>query len=150
MTGGRAVRRTTACRCARTRCASSRPWTTAAWGRSPDWRTSPGSSRRWLADRFRRDLPHSTGDDRVAPRSGGGRSGDLDLVAGPHHVDALARTVLGRVDHVQPQVRGDVRATAGAGEKLAAVVLHVREPVDVELEHRGCVLHAQAVTRAQV
>ena len=39
---------------------------------------------------------------------------------------------------------------AGRGEQVAGVVLHVGEPVDVELEDLGRVLDAQAVAGAQI
>jgi hypothetical protein len=65
-------------------------------------------------------------------------------------VDALARALLGRVDHVEPEVLRNLGLAAGHGLQLAVGALDVGEAVDVELEHLRRVLHAQPVAGAQV
>src|SRR6185312_15742676 len=78
------------------------------------------------------------------------RAGDLDVVVAPHDVDAVAGALFGRVDDIQAQAGRHTGALARCGEQVTGVVLHVREPVDVELEDLGCVLDTQAVAGAQI
>src|SRR5690606_32188439 len=84
------------------------------------------------------------------PSGDGVRAGDLHAVVAAKHVDADAGTVLGRVDHVSPQVGGDIHLAARGELQLAGAVLDVRQAVDVEFEHVRGVLRAEAIAGAQI
>src|SRR4051812_22913266 len=89
----------------------------------------------------------STGStSQRTPETLRGRSGGVSV----DEVDALAGTFLGGGDDVQPQALRDVDLRTGRSVQFAVAGLHVRQPVDVELEHLGGVLHAQPVTGAQL
>ncbi len=77
-------------------------------------------------------------------------AGDLHRVDGADNVDAVAGAVLGRIDNIQSQMCGHIGPRSGAGEQVARGVLHVRQPVHVELEHLRGVLNAQTVASAEV
>src|SRR6266542_434187 len=82
--------------------------------------------------------------------SSGVRAGHLGAVLRPYHMDALARAVPRRVDHLQPQVGGHVHPATRGELEPSGVVLHIGQAVDVELEHLRRILHAQPVAGAQV
>src|SRR5574342_646459 len=65
-------------------------------------------------------------------------------------MDALARALGHGVDHVQAQVRRYGGAAVRLEQQLAGSVLHIGQPIDIELEDLRCVLHTQSVTGAPV
>src|SRR5262245_12097921 len=107
---------------------------TAVPARSRALRSSPGLSRLWWA-------VHSD------PGTHGRTGCSFDA---RDEVNALAWALPGGIDHLEAEPFGHVRATTRVGHELAVGVLDVRQPVDVELEHLGRVLHTQPVTGAPV
>ena len=65
-------------------------------------------------------------------------------------MDALTGALGCGVDHIQAQVRRYVDEHTFGQLKLTGLILNVGEPVDVELEDLGRVLHTQPVTGAKV
>src|SRR5262249_43804240 len=73
-----------------------------------------------------------------------------DAVLAAQHVDALARALAGRVQHLQPQVGWDVHPAARDELEIVPGVLHVGQTIDVELKDFRGILHTKAVAGTQV
>src|SRR5438874_1264088 len=82
--------RTIARRCAKTRCGLGKRWKTVARARSGGWKNLRSSS-----GRLRDDLCSERGTFLF---------GQLMGIARAMHVNALARTLDGRVDYLEPQM----------------------------------------------
>lgn len=65
-------------------------------------------------------------------------------------MDALTRTLLRRVHHVRQKRQRNTRRSALLLQQLVRRALHVRQTVDVQLEHLRRVLRADPVAGTQV
>lgn len=97
---------------------------------------------RHVADRW--DVRTVNGDV-----SGGLGARNLAPVTGADDMDAVAWALVGRGDHVQPQVCRHIGATAGAGEKVVPL-LDISQTIHVELKDLWRVLDTKTVAGTQV